>query len=228
MRDEILGKKLLTSEEVFLEALVAHVLVHEHAVVVLVAVADERDEVVVSELGKEEDLGQPLAVALRAAVEVEVLDGHRLRVEARAEAGGDAAPVDGAEAAGAEVVGAGEARGGGPELGAGEGVQAGARQREGQVLGRQRPRRAPQARQRHPRRRRRGRRQQQQLEPLPVPVPPAPALPLPPRRRRRLVGVVVSRRRAAEQRPPRLRRRHRARPIESPEGNAPCLACLIE
>ena len=124
----------------FLEALVAHVLVHEHPVVVLVAVPDELDEVVVAELAKEEDLGEPLAVSLRAAVEVEVLDGHLLRVQPLAEAGVDAAPVDGAEPAGSQVVGAGEARRDGPELGVREGVQVGAGQRQGQVLRRQRPR----------------------------------------------------------------------------------------
>lgn len=83
---------------------------------------------------------QPLAVSLDAvAVEVEVLDGHLLRGEARAEGAADGALVDGAEAALAEEVGGGEVLGDGLELVQGEGVQAGGGQRPRQVLQRQRP-----------------------------------------------------------------------------------------
>jgi hypothetical protein len=189
---------------VLLEAAVAHVLVDEHPVVVLVAVADEPDEVPVAQLAKEEDLGEPLPVALRAAVRVEVLDGHLLRRQPGAEPVLDAAPVDGAEPAAAEVVGAGEPRGDAPQLGAGEGVQVGAREREREVLRRERPRRA-EARQRQPRRRRGGGGEQQLLA-----LPPARGPP--PRRRRPVVLAwrATAAAHAAEQRPPRLRG-HRVR-----------------
>jgi hypothetical protein len=194
---------LLTFEEVLLEAVVAHVLVHQHAVVVLVAVADELDEVLVPQLAEEEHLGDPLAVPLRAAVEVEVLDGDGLRVEAGPEPGVHAALVHGPEPAAAEVVGAGEAAGDGPQLGVGEGVQVGPGQREGEVLWGERPRRA-EAGEGDPRGGRRGRRRQEAF-----PVPPGP--PPPPRRRRRRVVVPGHgpAGHAAEQRLPRRRRTHR-------------------
>ena len=136
---------------------------------------------------------QPLLVPLRAAFQVEVLDGDVLRAEARAERLADGAPVDRAEPAAAEVVGAGEAGRGGAELGVGEGVQVGPGQRERQVLRGQHLRRA-EARERHPRRRR----------PRAVLAPP-PCDPPPPRRR---AAVVLDRRAAAraaaQVRPPRL------------------------
>ena len=109
--------RLLTFEEMVLEAAFGHVLVDEHAVVLLVAVADELHQVRVAELHAEvDDLGEPLAVALDAvAVEVEVLDGDGLRAEPRLDLLVDVALVDGAEAAAAEQVAVGEAGGGGLE-----------------------------------------------------------------------------------------------------------------
>jgi hypothetical protein len=68
---------------------------------------------------------QPLLVPLRAAFQVEVLDGDCLRFQAGAEALIEGALVDGAEPAAAEVVGAGEAGRRGPEFGVREGVQVG-------------------------------------------------------------------------------------------------------
>lgn len=72
---------------------------------------------------------QPLLMALRAAVEVEVLDGDGLGLQAGPELVADAALVDRPEPAAAQVVGTGEAAGDGPELGVGEGVQVGPGQR---------------------------------------------------------------------------------------------------
>jgi hypothetical protein len=93
-------------------------------------------------------------VPLRAALQVEVLDGDVLRAQARAEGLADGAPVHGAEPAAAEEVGAGEAGRGGAQLGVREGVQVGPGQRQRQVLGGERLRRRAEARERHPRRRR--------------------------------------------------------------------------
>lgn len=89
---------VLTLEEVVLEAPLGHVLVDQQAVLLLAAVADEPDEVGVAQLAQEDDLRQPLLVALRA-LGVPQLDGDLLRAEPRLGALGHGAPVHGAEPA---------------------------------------------------------------------------------------------------------------------------------
>ena len=90
-----------------LEAAARHELVDEQALLVLAAVAQQPDEVRVPELAQEDDLGEPLAVALEPAG-VELLHGDGLRGEARAHAGVDEALVHGAEAALAQQEAGGE------------------------------------------------------------------------------------------------------------------------
>ena len=98
---------MVTDILVVLEASARHELVDEEALLVLAAVAQEADEVRVAELAQEDDLGEPLAVALEARG-VELLDGDGLGVEARAHAGVHEALVHGAEAALAQQEAAGE------------------------------------------------------------------------------------------------------------------------
>ena len=127
MRDQLgtaagRGRGRRTPEEVVLEAAARHELVDEEALLVLAAVAEEADEVGVAELAEEDDLGEPLAVALEAGG-VELLDGDGLGGEARAHAGVDEALVDGAEAALAEEEAAGEVVRDAAELAEAERVQ---------------------------------------------------------------------------------------------------------
>jgi hypothetical protein len=149
---------LLTLEEVVLEAPLRHVLVDQQAVLLLAAVADEPDEVGVAQLAQEDDLRQPLLVALRA-LGVPQLDGDLLRAEPRLGALGHGAPVHGAEPALAQEVAVHEPLRRRLQLPHREHMQVRPGQRHRQVLVR---RRAHHVRQRQPlvlqprRRRRRG------------------------------------------------------------------------
>jgi hypothetical protein len=74
-----------------------------------------------------------------SALEVEQLDGDGLRAQARPDLVVDVPLVDGAEAALADEVGHGEVPGDGAQVGDGEGVQVGPRQRQRQVRRRSHP-----------------------------------------------------------------------------------------
>jgi hypothetical protein len=92
---------------VVLEAAPRHELVDEQALLVLAAVPQQLHEVPVPELAEEDDLGEPLAVALEPAG-VELLHGDGLRVQPGAHAGVHEALVHGAEPALAQQVAARE------------------------------------------------------------------------------------------------------------------------
>lgn len=88
--------------------------------IILTAVTNKLNKVVMTELAKEVDFGKPLTVSLETFL-VENLDGNRERLKAKAEIVINVAFVDGAEAAFSEDVVGAEALGDGLELEESEG-----------------------------------------------------------------------------------------------------------
>lgn len=93
----------ITSKEVILKAASQHELINKQSVIVLAAVTNKLDEVGMTELAEEVDLGKPFTVALEALL-VEDLDGNRERLEADAKIVINVSLVDGAEAAFSEYI----------------------------------------------------------------------------------------------------------------------------
>lgn len=123
----------ITSKEVILKAASQHELINKQSVIVLAAVTNKLDEVGMTELAEEVDLGKPFTVALEALL-VENLDGNRERLEAKAEIVINVALVDGAEAAFSEDIVGAKALGDGLKLKQSEGDDLGIRKRRARVV----------------------------------------------------------------------------------------------
>lgn len=103
-----------------LKAASQHELINKQTMIILTAVTNKLNKVVMTELAKEVDFGKPLTVSLETFL-VENLDGNRERLKAKAEIVINVAFVDGAEAAFSEDVVGAEALGDGLELEESEG-----------------------------------------------------------------------------------------------------------
>lgn len=101
--------------------------------IVLAAVTNKLDEVGMTELAEEVDLGKPFTVALEALL-IEDLDGNRERLEANAEIVINVALVDSAEAAFSEYIVWAEALGDGLKLKQSERDDLGIRKRSARVV----------------------------------------------------------------------------------------------
>lgn len=113
-------EKGFTSKEMILKAASQHELINKQTMIILTAVTNKLNKVVMTELAKEVDFGKPLTVSLETFL-VENLDGNRERLKAKAEIVINVAFVDGAEAAFSEDVVGAEALGDGLELEESEG-----------------------------------------------------------------------------------------------------------
>lgn len=98
-----------------LKAASQHELINKQTMIILTAVTNKLNEVVMTELAKEVDFSKPLTVSLETFL-VKNLDGNRERLEAKAEIVINVAFVDSAEAAFSEDVVGAEALGDGLEL----------------------------------------------------------------------------------------------------------------
>lgn len=103
-----------------LKAASQHELINKQTMIILTAVTNKLNKVVMTELAKEVDFGKPLTVSLETFL-VKNLDGNRERLKAKAEIVINVALVDSAEAAFSEDVVGSEALGDGLELEEGEG-----------------------------------------------------------------------------------------------------------
>lgn len=103
-----------------LKAASKHELINKQTVIILTAVTNKLNEVVMTELSQEVDLSKPLTVSLETFL-VQNLDGDGEGLETKAEIVINVAFVDGAEAAFAEDVVGAEALGDGLELEESEG-----------------------------------------------------------------------------------------------------------
>lgn len=123
----------ITSKEVILKAASQHELINKQSVIVLAAVTNKLDEVGMTELTKEVDLGKPFTVALEALL-IEDFDSNRERLEADAEIVINVALVDGAKAAFSEYIVWAEALGDGLKLKQSERDDLGIRKRSARVV----------------------------------------------------------------------------------------------
>lgn len=103
-----------------LKAASQHELINKQTMIILTAVTNKLNKVVMTELAKEVDFGKPLTVSLETFL-VKNLDGNRERLKAKAEIVINVALVDSAEAAFSEDVVGSEALGDGLELEESEG-----------------------------------------------------------------------------------------------------------
>lgn len=103
-----------------LKAASQHELINKQTMIILTAVTNKLNKVVMTELAEEVDFSKPLTVSLETFL-VKNLDGNRERLKAKAEIVINVALVDSAEAAFSEDVVGSEALGDGLELEEGEG-----------------------------------------------------------------------------------------------------------
>lgn len=103
-----------------LKAASKHELINKQTMIILTAVTNKLNEVVMTELSQEVDLSKPLTVSLETFL-VQNLDGDGERLETKAEIVINVSFVDGAEAAFSEDVVGAEALGDGLELEESEG-----------------------------------------------------------------------------------------------------------
>lgn len=103
-----------------LKAASQHELINKQTMIILTAVTNKLNKVVMTELAEEVDFSKPLTVSLETFL-VKNLDGNRERLKAKAEIVINVALVDSAEAAFSEDVVGAEALGDGLELEEGEG-----------------------------------------------------------------------------------------------------------
>ena len=113
-------EKGFTPKEMILKAASQHELINKQTMIILTAVTNKLNKVVMTELAKEVDFGKPLTVSLETFL-VKNLDGNRERLKAKAEIVINVALVDSAEAAFSEDVVGAEALGDGLELEESEG-----------------------------------------------------------------------------------------------------------
>lgn len=113
-------EKGFTPKEMILKAASQHELINKQTMIILTAVTNKLNKVVMTELAEEVDFSKPLTVSLETFL-VKNLDGNRERLEAKAEIVINVPLVDSAEAAFSEDVVGAEALGDGLELEESEG-----------------------------------------------------------------------------------------------------------